>query len=203
MERVITYTDGFNLYFGLKAKNWRRFYWLDLPALSRNLLKSDTQVLVGTKYFTSRVSGSLAKTKRQSTFLDALDAGETDIFFGHYRNDPHTCTHCKGTDWVPNEKMTDVSLAVEMVTDAFHDNFDTAILIGGDTDLVPPIKKIRTLFPKKRIIAAFPPNRVNDDLRHAANGHLVIGRAKFANSLLPDVVEGENGFELRRPESWA
>ena len=27
-ERVIAYIDGFNLYFGLKAKGWRQFYWL-------------------------------------------------------------------------------------------------------------------------------------------------------------------------------
>ena len=28
MERVISYIDGFNLYFGLRSKGWRRFYWL-------------------------------------------------------------------------------------------------------------------------------------------------------------------------------
>ena len=33
MERVNAYIDGFNLYFGLKSKGWRRYYWLDLRAL--------------------------------------------------------------------------------------------------------------------------------------------------------------------------
>ncbi|MCW8197075.1 NYN domain-containing protein [Verminephrobacter aporrectodeae subsp. tuberculatae] len=28
MNRVITYIDGFNLYFGLRSKGWRRYYWL-------------------------------------------------------------------------------------------------------------------------------------------------------------------------------
>lgn len=28
--RVITYIDGFNLYFGLKEAKYRRFYWLDV-----------------------------------------------------------------------------------------------------------------------------------------------------------------------------
>jgi hypothetical protein len=39
MERVITYIDGFNLYFGLKSNGWDRFLWLNLRALSQNLLK--------------------------------------------------------------------------------------------------------------------------------------------------------------------
>ena len=43
MKRVIAYVDGFNLYHGLRAKGWKRFYWLNLPALVRRLLKPDQQ----------------------------------------------------------------------------------------------------------------------------------------------------------------
>ena len=39
MNRVIAYVDGFNLYFGLKDKGWRRFYWLNVQLLVQNLLK--------------------------------------------------------------------------------------------------------------------------------------------------------------------
>lgn len=39
MNRVITCIDGFNLYFGLRRKGWRKYYWLDLVTLSRDLLK--------------------------------------------------------------------------------------------------------------------------------------------------------------------
>ena len=39
MPRVIAYVDGYNLYHGLKAKNWQRFYWLNIPALAGHLLK--------------------------------------------------------------------------------------------------------------------------------------------------------------------
>ena len=41
MTRVISYVDGFNLHFGLRHKGWRRYYWLDLVALSQELLKPD------------------------------------------------------------------------------------------------------------------------------------------------------------------
>ena len=29
-RRLIAYIDGFNLYFGLKEKGWKRYYWLDM-----------------------------------------------------------------------------------------------------------------------------------------------------------------------------
>lgn len=29
--RVIAYIDGFNLYFGLKSKGWKRYYWRTYP----------------------------------------------------------------------------------------------------------------------------------------------------------------------------
>lgn len=34
MNRVIAYIDGFNLYFGLKSKGFKKYYWLDLSALA-------------------------------------------------------------------------------------------------------------------------------------------------------------------------
>lgn len=59
MDRVIVYIDGFNLYFGLKSKGWRRYFWLNPQRLTENLLKPG-QKLVFTKYFTARVSNTHA-----------------------------------------------------------------------------------------------------------------------------------------------
>ena len=50
MERVIAYVDGYNLYYGLREKGWRRFYWLNIQAMAQHLLKPN-QTLVTTKYF--------------------------------------------------------------------------------------------------------------------------------------------------------
>jgi hypothetical protein len=54
MERVIAYVDGYNLYYGLREKQWKWFYWLNVQAMARHLLKTD-QRLVTTKYFTTIV----------------------------------------------------------------------------------------------------------------------------------------------------
>lgn len=74
MNRVITYIDGFNLYFGLRSKNWRRYYWLDLVSLSGNLLKTQQQ-LDAVHYFTTRIRNNRHNTadmQRQNTYLEAL-----------------------------------------------------------------------------------------------------------------------------------
>jgi hypothetical protein len=68
MERVVAYIDGFNLYFGLRSKGWKGYYWLNIRALAQNLLKPD-QALVSTKYFTARITGPPDKEQRQSTFI--------------------------------------------------------------------------------------------------------------------------------------
>ena len=82
-ERVISYIDGFNLYYGLKEKGWRRYYWLDLYAFSLNLTLPG-QNLTQVKYFTTRIKAGDKKTpqnirtrleekrKRQAIYLEAL-----------------------------------------------------------------------------------------------------------------------------------
>lgn len=84
MERIIVYIDGFNLYFGLKQKGWKKFYWLNVSKLAQSLLKPD-QDLNKVKYFTSRVSSPPDKVKRQGTYIEALETlKDVEIFYGKY-----------------------------------------------------------------------------------------------------------------------
>src|SRR5579872_5314912 len=138
-KRVITYVDGFNLYFGLRDSGWRRYYWLNVQRLTENILPPDS-VLAGVKYFTARVTSPQDKRKRQNDYLEALQTVTAcQMFFGKYQFQTVFCQNCYHEDRVPNEKMTDVNIAVEMMTDAFEDRFDTAMLISGDSDLTPPV----------------------------------------------------------------
>ena len=45
MIRIAAYIDGFNLYFGLKHKGWKKYYWLDPVALSQALLKHGQELV--------------------------------------------------------------------------------------------------------------------------------------------------------------
>jgi len=201
-QRVITYIDGFNLYFGLKAARWNRFYWLNLPLMAKNLLKPD-QELVFTKYFTSRVSYPADKQQRQSTFIEALETlSDLKIYYGHYQANPRYCRKCGNKEMIPSEKMTDVNIAVEMMSDAYQGNFDTALLISADSDLTAPIVVIKNLSPEKRIIVAFPPQRHSVQLQRLAHGYLQIGRANLAKSVFPDRVQKADGYILHKPMEW-
>lgn len=205
MQKVIAYVDGFNLYFGLRDKGWRKYYWLDLVALVQSLLKPD-QVFIEAHYFTSRirVAGNNSNdTKRQSIYLDALATlPSLTIHEGHYLQKTMKCHTCNATWFTYEEKMTDVNIAAQLLTDAFDDRFDTALIISGDSDLTPPVQRIRQRFPEKRIIIALPPGRHSQQLTQAANGAFTIGEAKLRKSQLPEQIVTQSGYVLQRPTHW-
>ena len=205
MERIIAYVDGFNLYFGLRSKKWQRYYWLNINLLVRNLLRPH-QKLARTKYFTSLVSSTADdpdKNRRQIAYVEALmTETDVDIFYGHYLSKTQSCRNC-GCRWeVFDEKMTDVNIAMELLADAFQDRYDTALLVSADSDLTEPIRKVQQLFPGKRVVVVFPPNRVSERLKAVANAYFTLGRKKLADSLFPAEVIKTDGTVLRRPPRW-
>ena len=168
-RRVAVYVDGFNLYYGLRSKGWRRFYWLDVRALAENLLRPG-QRLVGVRYFTSRIAGlERGRQRRQTVFLEALETlSDVEIQYGHHLSKPRECRVC-GAQWtVYEEKMTDVNIAVRLLVDAQDDVFDTAILISADGDLAGPVETLLDRYEGKRVVVVFPPGRRSDRLRDAA-----------------------------------
>ena len=98
--------------------------------------------------------------------------------------------------------MTDVNIAVELLSDAQDDAFDSAILVSGDGDLAGPLSTLRTRYSTKRVRVAFPPERSSKALRQAAGAHFSIGRDTLRDSQLPPIVVREDGFGLTRPSSW-
>ena len=201
MKRVIAYVDGYNLYHGLKSKGWKRFYWLDIQKLAQQFLKPD-QKLVKTRYFTT-VKQPDDKRRRQTVFLDALKTlPDFTIHFGQFLSEIITCRVCGHTYTTYHEKMTDVNISVELMTDASQDRFDIALLLSADSDLVGPVKAVQRLFPAKRVIAVFPPGRSSFALKQTANAVLHIGHVDWAKRICPDKVVRPDGITLHRPPEW-
>jgi len=205
MKRVIAYIDGFNLYFGLRAKGWRKYYWLDLEKLSKRLLKPDQQ-LQAVHYFTSRINHSprnKASVRRQAIYLDALATRHLlRLHFGHYLAKSKNCRNC-GAQWITHEeKMTDVNIATQMLSDAFENRFDTGLLLSADSDLTTPVHVVISRFPRKRIVVVQPPRRHSVELSNAATGCFTLGEANLRKSQLPDSIAVKDEFVLRRPNHW-
>ncbi|HTF69671.1 MAG TPA: NYN domain-containing protein [Edaphobacter sp.] len=200
--RVISYIDGFNLYFGMRSKGWQKYMWLDLSKLSQSILVGG-QSLQRTKYFTSRVRGSASKEQRQSAWLDAVaTVPNVATYWGHYQPDTKTCQKCGHSQQHPQEKKTDVNIATQLLCDAYRDDFDTAIVVSGDADLVPPILAVREYFPRKRIIVAFPPDRYSRELQDAAHYVIHIRESRFRKSRLPMDIELPSGVKIGCPTKW-
>lgn len=202
MERVIAYVDGFNLYYGLRSKGWKWFYWLNIQQMAWHLLKPG-QTLAITKYFTTIVDQPAEKRLRQTAFLESLRTlSDFHIYYGHYLSDTVTCRNCGHTYQTHHEKMTDVNIAIELMTDAFQDRFDSALLVSADSDLVGLVQAVQRLFSQKRIVVAFPPGRYSNDLKRVGHGYLTIGRNVLFQSVFPDQVRKPDGFILHRPTEW-
>jgi uncharacterized LabA/DUF88 family protein len=213
-ERVISYIDGYNIYFGLREKihtkddqghkpnlHWKRYLWVDVVKLSESLLKPG-QVLLRTKYFTSRIRGKPKSEHRQSLFLEAISTlPNIQIYFGTFQADQKRCGKCGEMAFHPQEKKTDVNIATQILYDAIHNNFDTAFLITGDSDQVPTIEMTRQIF-KKRVVIVFPPKRVSAELQQVANAIYRLSETKLKQSLLPEKVKLPSGKEIVCPEKW-
>jgi uncharacterized LabA/DUF88 family protein len=201
LERVIAYIDGYNLYYGLKSKDWKRYYWLNLQALIGQFIRPN-QSLILTKYFTTVVKQPDDKRLRQAEFLDALKAlSNFEIYYGQFLSETITCRRCGHSYTTYHEKMTDVNISVELMSDAFQNQFDTAFLLSADSDLTGTVETVRRLL-KKRVVAIFPPGRSSYSLKNVANAVLHIGHLELAKSLFPDEITVPGGVVLRRPATW-
>ncbi len=200
---VICYIDGFNLYHGLRTKGWKKYYWLDLWALTERFLKKG-QTLVEVVYCTTLIKGDPSGQQRQLDFIDALKARSPalKVVYGHYLAKTVTCFKCGHSYTRHEEKMTDVNIACHFLTDAMDDRFDVALLMSGDSDLVPPVRTVRSRWRGKRVIAVFPPERKSDALRRAVHGQKWIAEADLRQSLLPEHVETAPGKLVSRPLDW-
>jgi uncharacterized LabA/DUF88 family protein len=200
MERVAFYIDGFNLYFGLLEQN-ADLKWLDVRSLCENYLQPN-QEITSCKYFTARINNDQQKQRRQNTYLEALETTEIEIIYGKYHTRAQTCWRCNNTWPKHEEKMTDVNIAVSMLTDAMSNAYDTAILISADSDLVPPVRAIRNNFKDKKVIALFPPDRNSYELKNAANHTIYLGRSRLKKSQFASTVVSNSGFNLTKPGTW-
>lgn len=139
IQRVIIYVDGFNFYNGLKAKKWKKYYWLDMIGLFEQFIR-DHQLLVTVYYFSAIPIGDEKQIKRQQSFFSAnLLNKKFKLILGKYKAKeiklPNGDIHK-----TYEEKETDVRIATQMIADVVNNQCDMSILVSGDSDLIPPIE---------------------------------------------------------------
>ncbi|MBF6339484.1 NYN domain-containing protein [Nocardia abscessus] len=203
-EKFSVYVDGFNLYYGLKAKSAHKYLWLDLVKLAERLRPRST--LTKVHYFTAQVLNDAQAAARQSDYLAALKAtngSRIEIVQGRYQSKTMTCHQCGGQWQRHEEKETDVNIAVSLVADAASKSIHTALLISADSDLAPAVRMARRVNPSFVTIAMFPPDRFSAELKTLMPRSAHLGMSHIRNSLLPNTVtDSASGLSWRRPAKW-
>jgi len=202
-QKVIVYVDGFNFYFGLKEKKWKRYYWLDFVSFFESLLRPH-QALVEVKYFSARPINT-GKGDRQDLLFSANKINPRfKLILGKYLKKDVICKNCNAVIHSFEEKETDVRIATNIIADAYNNRCDVSIIVSADSDLIPPIELLREIKPLQKIIVFFPPKRFSNDLKNIANATKSLEGAKimFENAMLPEEITLPSGYVIKRPTMW-
>jgi len=200
-KRVAVYIDGFNLYHAIDESCKRHHKWVDLFALSTSLLR-DGETLSAVNYYSAYATWLPAQYKRHRTYVAALKHVGVNAVMGKFKKKDLSCKHCKGQWTGHEEKESDVRLSIGLVADAFQDNFDRAIVISADSDLVPPIDFVRATFKNKEVFVAAPPGRMS--IGRDLHPKLEITRGRIGKCLLPlTAVDAQGSVLFERPIEYA
>jgi hypothetical protein len=208
--RTSVYVDGFNLYFGSLKKT--QYKWLNILNLCQAYLPGNN--ITSIKYFTAQVSArpnDPQQPARQNAYLRALGTIPcVEIIHGHYLShtisarlaNPPPNGGSKYVDIIKTEeKGSDVNLATHLLHDAHLDRYDIAVVISNDSDLLAPIKLVRSdlnkmvgiLNPQKHPSRALLPH--TDFMKQIRPGAL-------AASQFPNQIVDQNGNPIHKPAGW-
>ncbi len=226
--RTIVYIDGFNLYFGCLARS-RQNRWLNVQALAELLCRDQDprSTVVAVKYFTAPIKARLSvrstdSVTSQNNYFRALEAacplieiikGEYQIVPGRYHRNQNPINFDEKIEVLrPEEKKTDVNIAVHMLCDAMDNRCDQQVLISNDSDCAPAVETIHARWPEMilGVIAPLPPNaedaiekrRPSVDLSKPTTwARSVIRDEELARCQLPDKIPTRKK-PILKPSHW-
>jgi len=203
MARLFFLVDGFNLYHALDAvPRYRKYKWISLTKLAGcYALKKDS--IVGVEYFTTLALWDPNKAARHRVFIKAQESEGVTVVYGQFKRKQRRCRLCGGMSATFEEKQTDVNLALRLFQLAVLDRFDAAVIISGDTDLIPAVKAVQATFPGKRVGVVIPIGRASEDLKKHTDFHHRMKEIHLASSRLPYAVNLRDGTVLTCPSTWA
>ena len=161
------------------------------------------------KYFTAKVSGLTDKERplRQQIYIKAIKhyIPNIEIIYGQFKvnvvsmpletpNQRERFVRVIKTE----EKGTDVNIAVNMLNDAWEDDFDLAILISNDSDLAEAVRLVKN---RKKHIGLFLPNKARTSKSLLKNADFIkrIRSGVLINSQLPSPIPDTN---IYKPQTW-
>ncbi len=207
-QRTNVYIDGFNFYYGcVKGTPYK---WLDFGKLCRLVLRGHNINRI--RYFTARVQSrpnDPQQVQRQQIYIRALRTiPNLSVHYGHFLTNrkwmPLANPSPGGSQTVEviktEEKGSDVNLATHLLWDGFKGDYDVAVVVSNDSDLLEPIRIVRRelglrvglLNPQKK------PSRV---LQQEADFLRQIRKGPLAASQFPPTLADSQGT-ITKPANW-
>jgi len=202
MVRVMFFIDGFNLYHAIDyKKRYHKYKWLNLQKLCECFTSKKEEI--GTiKYFTAYSTWRPESMKRHQLYIKALRNVGIEPIFGKFKWKDKKCKLCGKIFTAHEEKRTDVNIAVNLFVDAMLDNYDKAIIVSADTDLIPAIYAVKSNFPPKNIGLVIPIGRGAEELKSIVDFHMRMKEKHLEVSQFEDTIDLGNDVFLERPKEW-
>ena len=208
--KALVYVDAFNLYYGV-LKDTPSSKWLNLQSFFDELRLNDE--IIGIHYFTAIVDEAKATSTtrdRQRRYLKALASlDRVTITRGKYQSREVSCrARCRERYMVPEEKKTDVNIAVRMISDALDGAAQRLILVSGDSDLEPAVAWIKRRFPQMKLSVYIPQlptqshQRRNDAYRQMGVDARVLPTDRLSAHQFPARIILPDGSTVERPAEW-
>ncbi|MFG0241828.1 MAG: NYN domain-containing protein [Phycisphaerales bacterium JB041] len=207
--RTAVYIDGFNLYYGAVRRR-PHCKWLDVRALSERVL-SRKNLVTRIRYFTANISSRGSDDEsplNQQVYLRALRTiPHLTIHYGYFMCHEVTMPLADGS--IPpkrvsvlktEEKGSDVNLATYLLRDGFRDEYDCAVVISSDSDLVEPIRVTTTELGKLVGVVSPRPRQFRELQKYASFTKVVRGSV-LQQCQFPDTMSDDDG-PFYRPASW-
>lgn len=212
--RTNAYFDGLNFYYGCYKHNPANqpYKWLDLRALCAAILPNDQIHRV--HYFTAMVSEvpwNPGAPLRQETYIRALRACPLlYVHLGKFQSVTRVGIPrgiAPGSPAIPvaidtfEEKGSDVNLATRLLMDAMDGDFEQAIVISNDSDLMEPIRVIKQKF-NLPIVVVSPYSTLTTKLRRASSSWAVLDTSLLTHCQLPNSMRDRKGRLITKPTAW-
>ena len=164
------------------------------------------------RYFTALVTNrpdDPVQAQRQQTYLRALETvpGLT-IHYGHLLPKTKRRPLARPPQTGPRtaeildteEKGSDVNLASYLLLDGFDDEYELAVVVSNESDLVLPIRMARFRLGKQ--LGVFDPSRrPSFELHGAASWYRPLRQGPLSASLFPDTLSDSQGT-VSKPAGW-
>ena len=208
------YIDGLNLYYG--AVRGTPYKWLDVGKLCSRVLPPYAS-LNRIRYFTAVVKSRPDDPHapvRQATHFRALGTiPNLTIHEGQFRSNERLVrlvhpieglgrtTIKRALVQKDEEKGSDVNLASWLLIDGFRRDFQSALVISNDSDLVEPIRFVRQEL--RRACHVVHPHRQDlQELREAATTYSRLDANILSECQLAQTLTDSAGRTITKPKDW-